>query len=150
MKASPAPKQGRCRGDQKPHNSYPNTLRPLIMTSKRTPERRSPLRLVLTVIAAILLIPFVLMAVMMPMMWMGGGMSTVGAVSMSPLWGVGMMLAVLVVVLGVGYVLYRALTRAGLSSRDPALRELRVAYAQGELSEDEFKQRKDILEDTNH
>ena len=120
------------------------------MTSKRTPERRSPLRLVLTVIAAILLIPFVLMAVMMPMMWMGGGMSTVGAVSMSPLWGVGMMLAVLLVVLGVGYVLYRALTRAGLSSRDPALRELRVAYAQGELSEDEFKQRKDILEDTNH
>ena len=120
------------------------------MTSKRTPERRSPLRLVLTVIAAILLIPFVLMAVMMPMMWMGGGMWTGGAVSMSPLWGVGMMLAVLLVVLGVGYVLYRALTRAGLSSRDPALRELRVAYAQGELSEDEFKQRKDILEDTNH
>jgi putative membrane protein len=120
------------------------------MTSKRTPERRSPLRLVLTVIATILLIPFVLMAVMMPMMWMGGGMWTGGAVSMSPLWGVGMMLAVLLVVLGVGYVLYRALTRAGLSSRDPALRELRVAYAQGELSEDEFKQRKDVLEDTNH
>ncbi|MFC6616218.1 SHOCT domain-containing protein [Halopenitus salinus] len=59
------------------------------------------------------------------------------------------MLAVLLVVLGVGYALYRVVTRGGLSSRDPALRELRVAYAQGELSEDEFKQRKDVLEEAN-
>jgi putative membrane protein len=119
------------------------------MDSERTAERRSPLRVILIVIAAILVVPFVLMAVMMPMMWMGGGMWTGSAVSMSPLWGVGMMLAFLLIVLGGGYALYRVLTRADMSRRDPALEELRVAYARGELSREEFEQRKDVLEETN-
>jgi len=42
------------------------------MDSERTAERRSPLRVVLIVIAAIPVVPFVLMAVMVPTMWMRG------------------------------------------------------------------------------
>jgi len=78
------------------------------METERTSERRDrPLRLILIVVASILIIPLVLMAVMMPMMWMVGGMETGGAVSMSPVWGIGMMLVFLLIVLGVGYALYR-------------------------------------------
>jgi len=81
------------------------------METERTSERDRPLRLILIVVASILIIPLVLMAVMMPMMWMVGGMETGGAVSMSPVWGIGMMLVFLLIVLGVGYALYRTLTR---------------------------------------
>jgi len=106
------------------------------METERTSERDRPLRLILIVVASILIIPLVLMAVMMPMMWMVGGMETGGAVSMSPVWGIGMMLVFLLIVLGVGYALYRTLTQAGISSGDPAVEELRVAYARGELSQE--------------
>jgi len=78
------------------------------METERTSERDRPLRLILIVVASILIIPLVLMAVMMPMMWMVGGMETGGAVSMSPVWGIGMMLVFLLIVLGVGYALSRA------------------------------------------
>jgi len=71
------------------------------METERTSERDRPLRLILIVVASILIIPLVLMAVMMPMMWMVGGMETGGAVSMSPVWGIGMMLVFLLIVLGV-------------------------------------------------
>jgi len=80
---------------------------------------------------------------------MVGGMETGGAVSMSPVWGIGMMLVFLLIVLGVGYALYRALTQAGISSGDPAVEELRVAYARGELSQEEFEQRREALKETN-
>jgi len=56
-----------------------------------------------------------------------------------------MMLVFLLIVLGVGYALYRTLTQAGISSRDPAVEELRVAYARGELSQEEFEQRREAL-----
>jgi len=119
------------------------------METERTSERDRPLRLILIVVASILIIPLVLMAVMMPMMWMVGGMETGGAVSMSPVWGIGMMLVFLLIVLGVGYALYRTLAQAGISSGDPAVEELRVAYARGELSQEEFEQRREALKETN-
>jgi len=59
-----------------------------------------------------------------------------------------MMLVFLLIVLGVGYALYRTLTQAGIS-RDPAVEELRVAYARGELSQEEFEQRREALKETN-
>jgi len=128
-----------------PHNDYPNPDKQQSMETERTSERDRPLRLILIVVASILIIPLVLMAVMMPMMWMVGGMETGGAVSMSPVWGIGMMLVFLLIVLGVGYALYRTLTQAGISSGDPAVEELRVAYARGELSQEEFEQRREAL-----
>lgn len=43
------------------------------------------------------------------------------------------------------YLLYRALTGDDRST-DPALEELRVAYARGDLSEEEFERRRDTLQ----
>ncbi|MDX1745132.1 MAG: hypothetical protein R3324_04280, partial [Halobacteriales archaeon] len=68
------------------------------------------LRIVLIVIAVILLFPMLMMVFAVPMMgmmgwWWGGGM----AGGLSPLWGVGMMLVWLVVLVGIGYLLYRGL-----------------------------------------
>lgn len=65
---------------------------------------------------------------------------------MSPLWGIGMMLVGLLVLLGIGYVLYRAVTRDTFSGNDSALKELRLAYARGDLSQEEFEQRRDDLQ----
>lgn len=55
-----------------------------------------------------------------------------------------MMLVWLVGLLGIGYLLYRSLA-GGMqtkSASDPALEELRLAYARGDLSEEEFEQRR--------
>jgi len=79
---------------------------------------------------------------------MVGGMETGGAVSMSPVWGIGMMLVFLLIVLG----LIRTLSHAHSGrnqQRGPGNEELRVAYARGELSQEEFEQRREALKETN-
>jgi putative membrane protein len=66
-------------------------------------------------------------------MWAGDGM---------PWWifvvGVGMQLLFLALVVGAIYLGYRALTGQEAST-DPAIEELRAAYARGELSDEEFE-----------
>ena len=117
------------------------------MTPRRSNDRL--LQLVVIVLAVIILSPLMLMVFAMPMMgmmgwWWGDGM----AVGHSPLWGLGMMLIWLVVLLGFGYLLYKGLVggvRGGAVS-DPALEELRIAYARGDLSEDEFEERRARLQ----
>ena len=106
------------------------------------------LRAVLLVLAVIVLLPVLMMVFAMPMMgmmgwWWNGGM----AGGLSPLWGVGMMLVWVLVLGGSGYLLYRGFAgRAGSSgTTDPALRELRMAYARGDLSEEEFEERRTKL-----
>lgn len=59
--------------------------------------------------------------------------------------GVGMQLAFLAVVAGAVYLGYRALTAQDGSS-DPALEELRTAYARGDLSDEEYERRRERLE----
>lgn len=106
------------------------------------------LRIVLIVLAVIVLFPLLLMVFAMPMMGMmgwgwGGGM----AGGLSPLWGIGMTLVWLVVLIAIGYLLYRGLI-GGVGStmtNDRALEELRVAYARGELSDEEFEERRATL-----
>ena len=105
------------------------------------------LRGVLLVLAVLLLVPFLLMIFMMPMMGMMGGMGGTGT-SMSPVWGFGMMLLFLLVLVGIGYALYRAFTSDTIAPTDRALEELRVAYARGELTQEEFEQRKKDLTDS--
>lgn len=108
------------------------------------------LRVLLVVVAAVVLLPVLLMAVAMPMMGVMGGMWTGGMGPGTgggfPLWGLGVMLVWLLVLGGVGYLLYRGVTGgdAGGGS-DPALRELRVAYARGDLSDEEFERRRERL-----
>lgn len=106
---------------------------------------RRLLRIVLIVLAVIVLFPLLMMVFAMPMMgmmgwWGGGGM----AGGLSPLWGIGMMLVWFVVLVGIGYLLYRGLVGGVGSSiiTDRALEELRVAYARGDLSEEEFEERR--------
>ncbi|WP_254767492.1 MULTISPECIES: SHOCT domain-containing protein [Natrialbaceae] len=113
------------------------------MSTERTSD--GLLRIVLIVLAVIVLFPLLMMVFAVPMMgmmgwWWGGGM----AGGLSPLWGIGMMLVWLVVLVGIGYLLYRGLVgRVGPSmSSDRALEELRVAYARGDLSDEEFEERR--------
>lgn len=68
----------------------------------------------------------------------------------SPLWGVGAMLLSVLVVLGIGYALYKALVGDHVADHNPALEELRMAYARGDLTDEEFQQRRERLQDRDH
>ncbi|WP_255171540.1 SHOCT domain-containing protein [Natrononativus amylolyticus] len=107
-------------------------------------------RTVLIVVAVILLLPLLMMLFMLPMlgvfgwghMWNGGTPNGMGGWwLLLVLW-----LLTLAVLLGGGYALYRS--SAGRPDRegDPALEELRLAYARGDLSDEEFDERRARLE----
>lgn len=99
---------------------------------------------ILLVLAVLILVPILMMMFMMPMMGLMGGMWGT-EMTMSPAWGFGMMLLFLLVLAGIGYVLYRVFTGERVAPTDPALEELRIAYARGELTQEEFEQRREDL-----
>jgi putative membrane protein len=106
--------------------------------------------ILLAVAAIVLLVPFLSMALMMPMMgmWGWGQMgrgSMLGGGGGAWLWLL-MWLIVLLVVIGGGYLLYRAVRRPGDRDTDTALEELRLTYARGELTDDEFEKRYERLQ----
>ena len=106
------------------------------------------LRAVLIVIGVLILFPLLMMVFAMPMMgMMGWWWGDAHPAGLSPLWGMGMMLVWLLVLLGIGYVLYRGLVGSVDQhvETDPALEELRLAYARGDLSEEEFENRREKL-----
>lgn len=104
------------------------------------------LRIVLIVLAVILLAPIFMMLFAFPMMGMWGGMmGGFDGSTISPLWSIGMMLVWLVVLIGGGYLVYRWLTSNQSVKSDPALEELRLAYARGDISEEEFEERRSKL-----
>lgn len=78
-------------------------------------------------------------------MW-GGGMWGDGTM---PGWmfvaGIVMQLLFLAALVGGGYLVYRAVT-GPTSDSDQALEELRVTYARGELTDEEYEQRREALE----
>ena len=81
---------------------------------------------------------------MMGGMW-GTGMAAGGSVpGWLPLFGAVTQLLFLAVLLGGGYLAYRAL--AGTTDTDRALEELRVAYARGEMSDEEYERRRSTLQ----
>lgn len=106
------------------------------------------LRVVVIVLAVLILLPTVMMVLSAPLMgsWMLGWGMAGDAASIMVLV---MMLGWVVVLALIGYVLYRAVGgRATLfGSGDSAIEELRRAYARGELSEEEFENRRAKLED---
>lgn len=99
-------------------------------------------RVVIVVLAGILLLPLVLMATMLPVLGMWGrGYAGDG---MGGLWfWLLPWLGLFLIVLLLGYVLYRVL--GGDSDGDRALEELREAYARGDLSTEEFDERRERL-----
>lgn len=108
---------------------------------------RQLVTLVLVILGVLILFPMVFMGVgmggMRPMM---GGMWGTDQI---PRWmfafGAVMQLLFLVAIVGAGYLIYRAVVGSPQRT-DPALEELRVAYARGDLSDEEFEQRREALE----
>ena len=99
------------------------------MTTERDSKTIHLTRIILVVLAVVLLAPLLMMAFMMPMMGMMGGMWSDGATMMSPLWNIAMMLLFLLVLIGIGYLVYRAITRGLATNVDPALEELRLTLS---------------------
>jgi len=58
--------------------------------------------------------------------------------------GLAVQLLFLVAAVAAVYLLYRAIT--GTGDADRALEELRLAYARGDITDEEYEQRKDALE----
>lgn len=113
--------------------------------------------LVLLLVAAVVLLP--LLTVGLGGGTMGGGM--MGGMRGSHMWSDGgvpgwWLLAsllgralTLLVVLVVGYLVYRALTESGAGT-DAAMDELRLAYARGDIDDEEYERRRQTLEANEH
>lgn len=119
------------------------------MTSTATPAgERTLVRLVLLVLAVVVLAPLLVMSLAMPMMgMMGWWWHDGGTFGVAPWWGLVMAFGWLAVLLIVGYVVYRGLvggTRPA-ESTDPALEALRLAHARGDLTNEEFEERRAVL-----
>jgi putative membrane protein len=100
--------------------------------------------------------------VVLPLLFMGGGMmGYMGPGMMGGMWGgtwgdggavpgwlyvvgIVMRLLFLAVVVGAGYLVYRLVVDR--TDEDDALAELRLAYARGDLDDDEYERRREVLE----
>lgn len=102
---------------------------------------------VLILVAAVLLVPFFAMALLMPAVGMWGS-SHMGDAWMwggaGWLWGL-VWLLVLVGVAGLVMFLFRSARRSDTENDDVALEELRIAYARGDMSDEEFEKRRERL-----
>jgi putative membrane protein len=101
------------------------------------------LRFLVALLVVVLVVPMLLMAFAFPLM--GGWMMGVGPTGRVPVWGWGMMLVPLVIVLGLGYAFYRIFA-GNDSGGDVALEELRRAYARGDISDEEYETRRERLQ----
>ena len=103
--------------------------------------------IVLLILGAIIVLPLLTMGMGFGgMMGYGGMMGGYGTTSgWWPLVGMLVQLVFLLVLLGGGYLVFRRVTEAK-SVRNPAMEELRTAYARGDLTDEEFETRRDKLE----
>ena len=118
------------------------------MTSETAATGDSLVRTIVIVVAVILLLPVIAMLVMMPMMGAGHMWywNDAGVMGSGWPWLLTWLVGLLVIV-GVGYALYKAIASTGTQREsDAALEELRLAYARGDLSDEEFEERRRRLE----
>lgn len=122
---------------------------PVLVASRDVATDTQLSRVALIAVAVLLLVPGVTMLFAWPTMgfgwWMHGPDGAAGPGEFdgaAPAWMLGFWLVGLAVALGFGYLVYRAVSN---SSRDPALEELRRAYARGELSDEEYERRRERL-----
>lgn len=103
--------------------------------------------LLLLLLGVLILLPLLTMGMGFGgMMGYGGMMGQYGGTGMWwPLVGLLVPLVFLLVILGGGYLVLQRAT-GSQTSRDPALEELRTAYARGDLSDEEFERRRERLE----
>lgn len=100
------------------------------------------IRAAVVIVAVVVLFPIAMMVVFMPLGMMGGvmyGSGTTGWMSAAVLW-----LVSLVVLAVIGYLLYSRYASEG--NKDETMESLRVAYARGNLSKEEFEERLDLLQ----
>jgi putative membrane protein len=111
-------------------------------------------KLALMGLAIIVLGPMLVMVIAFPMMGMyGGGMGMWDGGHMwgdqagmgGTVWALLMPLLWLAVLLGIGYLIYRWSAGRHPAGADPAIEELRMAYARGELTDEEFEDRREAL-----
>ncbi|WP_394740545.1 SHOCT domain-containing protein [Natronococcus roseus] len=105
-------------------------------------------RTILLALLGLLAIPLVMMPAMGAFGWshMGGWMwdSSGGWLVMVLMMGIP-----LLVVIGIGYLVYQSLGTETIEQTDEALEELRRVYARGEMSDEEFeRKRKNLQQDT--
>lgn len=98
----------------------------------------------LVIVAIIVLIPFLMMIFAWPMMGMWGG-GVWGGSGATWLWLLIWLISLLILFWG-GYLLYRASSQFGGEEPDAALEELRLTYARGKISNEEFEERRKRLQ----
>jgi putative membrane protein len=96
--------------------------------------------IVLLILGAIIVLPVLTMG-----MGFGGMMGYGGTGGWWPFAGMLVLPIFLLVLLGGGYLVFRRASETQ-ESRNPAMEELRTAYARGDLSDEEFEARRDRLE----
>jgi len=103
--------------------------------------------IVLLILGAIILLPLLTMGMGFGgMMGYGGMMGQYGGTGgWWPLVGMLVPLIFLLILLGGGYLVFRRMSEAQ-TSRNPAMEELRTAYARGDLTDEEFEARRERLE----
>lgn len=103
-------------------------------------------RVLLVVVAALLLVPLLSMAFVMPMMGMWGWGHMDGSTwgGMGGGWMLLPWLVVVVLLVGGAVALSRLASDA--EEGDAALEELRLAYARGDLTDEEYEERRERLE----
>lgn len=103
------------------------------------------IRIILILVAIVVIVPFLMMLFAWPMMgmWDGHMWDSAGGVGA---WVVIWLLLLLVIVVG-AVLFHRFSTGDDTASTDRAIEELRVAYARGELSDEEYEARLERLRD---
>lgn len=97
------------------------------------------LKVVLVLAAVFVLIPALGAALALPMLFGFGHGGAMGFGGIGLLWWLVSGLLPILVLGGAGYLLYTALSGDG--GTDPAIAELRAAYARGDLTDEEFEAR---------
>ncbi|MDS0301451.1 SHOCT domain-containing protein [Halogeometricum sp. S1BR25-6] len=112
-----------------------------------SPNQLDTTTIVLLILGAIILLPLLTMGMGFGgMMGYGGIMGQYGGTGgWWPLVGMLVPLIFLLILLGGGYLVFRRMSETQ-TSRDPAMEELRTAYARGDLTDEEFEARRERLE----
>ncbi|WP_136715413.1 SHOCT domain-containing protein [Halorientalis salina] len=110
-------------------------------------DQLDPTTILLLVLGAVILLPMLMMGLGFGgMMGYGGMMGQYsGTGGWWPFVGMLMPLAFLLVLIGGGYLVFRR-TSGTQSPHNSAMEELRMAYARGDLTDEEFEARREKLE----
>lgn len=102
---------------------------------------RLALLIAILIVVPLLLVLFVLELVDVMLIWI----VTRTTRSLPIVWAFVLMFLLLAVFLGIGYVFSKSIESVVPNRPDPAIEELRVAYARGEITREEFRERRKDL-----